>query len=221
MKIKNLDSMSQGVELEEQVPGEIARAHHQIKNTLQNVISLINIMYRRKNHLGDSEVKRLIGHIKCLSSLHDILRDQVESTGKSSFVRFNSLVESIIAYTIDTYARPITLTKVNECYVSAREATTIVLIFNELLNHVCQHGSGEIIVGVECDGGRGILSVINEEANPPIDFSIDSSALEDGLILAKVLSQSDLGSCLVLKTAPPHATIAEVSFICQHSIQSL
>jgi two-component sensor histidine kinase len=173
----------------------IAEAHHRIKNSLQNVISLINLQFRKAGQLGEEDVQKLSAHIHGLAVLHDLLVAQARAGQSMESVPVERIFErlgSILARG-GNEDRIVMSETFESCRVAPRQAASLGIVFNEIVSNAIKHGSGRIEIQLENDGISGILVVRNEGSTFSEHFSVEKSS-KAGLALIQLLSSADLGS---------------------------
>src|SRR5207302_3293582 len=82
--------------------------------------------------------------------------------------------------------------QLEDARISARQATSLALVLNELIGNAVKHGKGTIDVRFERRDGHTQLVVADEGPGFPPDFNPVRSA-HTGLELVNMLSRWDLG----------------------------
>lgn len=153
---------SQQLEIENaRLRAGIAEAHHRIKNSLQNVISLINLQFRKAGQLAESDVQKLSAHIHGLAVLHDLLVAQARAGQPMETVPVERIFErlSSILARGGNEERVVMIEPLDSCRVAPRQAASLGIVFNEVLSNALKHGSGRVEIQLENDGVSGNLVV--------------------------------------------------------------
>jgi len=171
----------------------MVETNHRVKNHLQKIISLLNYQARQRSGiLNQDDVKAIVSHIHGLASLHDVLSDEVKSDGDGTSVDAAEVLGRVIDALASAQDGRIVRTELESCRVTPRQASSLSVILNELVSNALKHGSGEILVGLRCKDGKAVLTVQNEGSAFPTQAELDKSD-RTGLVLVKMLCQSDLG----------------------------
>lgn len=174
----------------------MSEAHHRVKNTLQNVISYMNVMLGRRPHLDREDVQKLVLYIHALTSLHDILLEEVQGQGDGKTVRLDRILGDVL--TINAHNKSIEWGNIPELFTTPRQAATLSLIINELLDNASKFGQGTVTVKIEEGELRGVLEVSNTISETP---SLMPEGKESrGLEVARLLAKADLQSALEVRT---------------------
>lgn len=184
-------SYSQIQTLNDRLQLSVSETHHRVKNSLQSVISLINMQRRGKETLSSDDVQRILAHIQGVSSLHDILSDNAKTDGDASTVSVRLLFEKLLVFlTRSSIGRRIDA-HLEECRVTARQGATLSVILNELVSNALKHSRGPIRISLESHQNTGKLCVENEGSQFPPDFNPEKTT-RTGLVLLSMLCKTDL-----------------------------
>lgn len=169
----------------------VAEAHHRTKNTLQNVISYINVMFERRDVISRADIHKLVSYVQTLTSLQDIIIRQFESDGEYSNLQLDLVLKDVIELSVVKGEKrsEIRCDSIPRIYSSARIAATTSLILTELLDNALRHGNGNVTFEVEEESpGFVSISISNSLATPA------QIVRGNGLRLVEVLARADLGS---------------------------
>lgn len=116
--------------------------HHRVKNNLQNIASLLRMQLRRLDRVpAEQALTDSIARIMSIALVHDTL-----SQGEIGVVDLGRLVGSISKFSeSETSQRPIITLDVSgpPIMIPSREATSLALVINELVQNAVQHGFKE------------------------------------------------------------------------------
>lgn len=169
----------------------MAEAHHRVKNTLQNIISYINIMFTRKDTVKKEDIQKLIHYIQSLASLHDLLLEQVRSGRDGKMINMDKIVSDIVQ--IQSLQRNISSGEIPEMLGPPRQAATLSLIVNELFDFFFNFGSTETFIEFE-KSSDGIVVMTMREGTTEIGEQDLTEDPPQGLQVAELLAKSDLRS---------------------------
>lgn len=187
--------------------------HHRVKNSLQQVASLIRLQLRHSQ--GQSAEELLadsLSRILAISSVHDLL-----SREDLDHVSVRQVAEQLVSQQIGLVPpnRQVCFdVRGHDFRLNMNQATQVALILNELIQNAVQHGfqqkeSGEIHVNIEdTDGEIGIWVSGNGDPLPPGFDPLERSNL--GLQIVDNLTRS-LGGKFVMEDRLGW-TVAEVRF---------
>lgn len=170
----------------------VAEAHHRVKNTLQNIISYVNVMFASREQVSREELLKLTRYVHSLSLIHDVLLREVQSNGSAKKVRLDRILQDFA----ELYALEMELEveDIPPALTSTRRAATVSLILNELLDNSKRYGSGN--VSLQC----GIADQSHLRIAVKNDLSAGQSGAAvvqgNGLRISSLLAQRDLESSL-------------------------
>jgi two-component sensor histidine kinase len=169
--------------------------HHRVKNNLQNIASLLRMQLRRLDRIpAEQALSDSIARIMSIALVHDTL-----SQGEIGMVDLGRLVGSISKFSeSEASHRPsITLdVSGSSIMIPSREATSLALVINELVQNAVQHGfkdtdKGRLLIGVEQKDGDISISV--KDDGPGLPKSFDPSKDGNlGLTIVRTLVKDEL-----------------------------
>ncbi len=181
----------------------IKEIHHRVKNNLQTVASILRLQARRAR----SEEARLVlrdcmRRVDSIAIVHEYLSQQ-----DSGRIDVSKVLKGIYTAVAESMAVPsLQLTTefyADTAYVSSRQATSIALILNELVQNALEHGfkgrsKGRLQIAFREESERYRLSVLDDGAGLPKDFSFEhGNSL--GLKIIKTMAEADLGGSFALE----------------------
>ena len=169
--------------------------HHRVKNNLQNIASLLRMQLRRLDRVpAEQALTDSIGRIMSIALVHDTL-----SQGEIGMVDLGRLVGSISKFSeSETTQRPIITLDVSgpPIMIPSREATSLALVINELVQNAVQHGfkeknKGRLLIRVEQKNGDVSVTVLDDGPGLPDYFDpITDGNL--GLTIVRTLVKDEL-----------------------------
>jgi len=169
--------------------------HHRVKNNLQNIASLLRMQLRRLDRVSaEQALSDSISRIMSIALVHETL-----SQGEIGMVdvgrligRLSKLPES------DSLERPLITLDVSgsPVFIPSREATSLAMVINELVQNAVQHGfreRGKGKLSIKLEKMDGEVSVIIQDDGPglPKDFNPDRDG-DLGLTIIRTLVKDEL-----------------------------
>lgn len=164
--------------------------HHRVKNNLAQVVGILRMQRRRTTNPELLEnLTETIGRIQGIAAIHDLLTigevgvAQIDEIARDiAGVVHSNLIPPTMHITFDIGAAPYAL--------PTEQATTLAIIFNELIANAIEHGfegqtEGEIRITAVVEGDRIVVRLANDGVPPPPGFSMERA---DGLGLQLVRS---------------------------------
>ena len=169
--------------------------HHRVKNNLQNIASLLRMQLRRLDRVSaEQALSDSISRIMSIALVHETL-----SQGEIGMVDLGRLVGSISKLPeTDAPERPVITLDVSgsQVFIPSREATSLALVINELVQNAVQHGKrekGRGKLSIQVEKLNGTVSVLVQDNGPglPEDFDMgrDSNL---GLTIVRTLVKDEL-----------------------------
>jgi two-component sensor histidine kinase len=187
--------------------------HHRVKNNLQNIASLLRMQLRRLDRVTPEQaLSDSIARIMSIALVHETL-----SQGEIGMVDLGRLVGSISKFSeSETATRPeITLDDSGpSIMIPSREATSLALVVNELVQNAVQHGfkdinKGKLFIGVERK--NGLVSVSIRDNGPGLPASFDPGTDGNlGLTIVRTLVRDELDGQLEIKGSK--GTFVKITF---------
>lgn len=178
-------------EVNRKLQDSVGEAHHRVKNSLQNVISLLNLQSRKTGTLSAEQIRKLSSHVHGLAVLHDLLRANPQSGVPVSAIPIDRVFERLTSVLVAPEDATRVETSFESAYVAPRRASSLAVVFIELVSNALKHGKGQVRVILETQGESALFRVENEGSRFPEDFSLSSSS-RGGLALLRLLCTTDL-----------------------------
>ncbi len=191
----------------------IKEIHHRVKNNLQTVSALLRLQSRRvTDPIASEALSEAVRRVASIALVHETLSNQ-----SSEFVEFDQVFDQIVKNALDLNSREIKFKKVGDFGAfDSKTATALSLVITELIHNALEHGldqSGDkLIVEVIKKQNNYQVSVCDNGAGLPTDFSIEKSA-NLGLQIANTLTKNELNGSLNLIRVGD-LTKGEISFSC-------
>ncbi|MBC7224260.1 MAG: histidine kinase N-terminal domain-containing protein [Anaerolineae bacterium] len=194
----------------------IQEVHHRVKNSLQNIASLLRMQARRS---GSSEVRtaleEAVSRILTVAVVHEFLAYQESGT-----VDMREVAQRIIRQAREVVLspeRPIHLRLEGEAVqLPTQQATTCSLVINELLQNALDHAfdgdrPGTICVRLEDLGDRVSVTVEDNGRGLPEDFQVGRGG-SLGLQIVETLVTEDLKGTFSIHRRPGGGAVAVATF---------
>lgn len=186
--------------------------HHRVKNNLQVVASMIDLQVMQdRDTLSMEEIKRLAAHVRTLALVHDLLTKEAKENGQAHSVAAREILERLLSLLQQTaFGREIRM-RLEDTPLSIREATSLALITNEIINNALKHGHGSVDVLFTVREGRATLAVCDD--GPGFPEGVTPSGTDTtGLALIESLSRLDLKGTTYYTNRPEGGARCEVTF---------
>ena len=177
--------------------------HHRVKNNLQNIAALLRMQLRRLDRISPEQaIEDSISRIMSIALVHENL-----SQGEIGFVDLGLLVKSISkAVEPNQTVRPwITLdTSERLVMIPSREATSVALVVNELIQNALEHGQrveGEDRISIKIRQQEKSVVVTVKDNGPgfPEDFDLERDG-NLGLTIVQTLATEDLNGTFKIQS---------------------
>lgn len=151
----------------------IREMHHRVKNSLQTIASLLRLQIRYgKFESVEQVLNESINRVLAIASVHELLSgDNLDN------VSIKKVADGVLAATARGMIPPDKRIEIciegDDIILPARQATSVALILNELLQNAIEHGFkysswGKVVMSLKEDGDKIRLSVTNNgELLPP------------------------------------------------------
>lgn len=177
----------------------IREIHHRVKNNLQTVSALLRLQARRiEDPAASAAIEEAVRRVASIALVHETL-----STSSQDTVAFDEVISKILQSATELSARPneISIKKEGSFgLVPSIVATPLALVITELVHNALEHGlsvtGSKVIVQVVQNDKLMQVSVIDDGAGVPVDFSFDKTNL--GLQIVQTLTQNELAGSIQL-----------------------
>lgn len=189
--------------------------HHRVKNSLQQVASLLQLQARHGSYKSLQEaLDDCLSRILAIAAVHDLLsREDLDHVG------IRSIAEMLVQHQETSLILPDRKIQFrvrgDDAHLNMTQATQIALILNELVQNAVEHGfketaSGEIHINVEFEDDQVGVWVSNNGDKLPPGFKLDKNA-NLGMQIVDSLARS-LGGHFLIEDRLGW-TVAEVKFV--------
>ena len=193
----------------------IAEMHHRIKNNLQTVADLLSLeMLNSTSPEARRSLHDSINRIKSIAAVHRLL-----SSEQMRLTDITELARQVSEIALEHLTRPGQQVQAEvtgpSIYLPSKQATALALVMNELIANALEHGfsdglSGLILVGLQQDGPKVSLTIVDGGHGLPPGFDLEkNSGL--GLQIVRTLVEKDLDGTLRLERLPA-GSCATVTF---------
>lgn len=185
--------------------------HHRVKNNLQNIASLLRLQIRRLDRVSaEQALTDSISRIMSIAVVHETL-----SQGEIGMVDLGRLVGGITKLSLTGEPeKPVITLDISgpSIMIPSREATSLALVINELVQNAVQHGfqegdKGNLSIRVEQMDESVSLVVQNDGPGLPERFDPDQDS-NLGLTIVRTLVKDELkGQFSLVKQRGTTATV--------------
>jgi two-component sensor histidine kinase len=175
--------------------------HHRVKNNLQNVASILRMQIRRLDGISaEQALNDSISRIMSIAVVHETL-----CQSEIGMVDLQRLLDNVSRLSLAGQIEP-RMTVIIEgpsMMIPSKEATSLALIMNELIQNVARHaykgqGEGRLLIILEEKENNMSLTVQDEGSGLPEGFNPDKDG-NLGLTIVRTLVKDDLRGRFTLK----------------------
>ena len=187
--------------------------HHRVKNNLQNIASLLRMQMRRLDRVtAEQALSDSISRIISIALVHETLSQ--EEIGMVDLGRLLGSISKLPES--DSMAKYVTTLDVSgpPVLIPSREATSLALVINELVQNAVQHGfcdreEGKLALKVDHKNGKVSITVQDNGPGLPPGFEAEKDG-NLGLTIVRTLIEDELKGQFTIKE--DRGTQAEVTF---------
>ncbi len=190
---KRIEERTAHVEaLNERLKQTMTETHHRVKNNLQLLAALVDLQVMEDtDSIPVEEMKRFGAHIRSLAVIHDLLTQQSDDDGDTTWLPAGTLFHRVLDLLGQVQGARRMHFHAEETRLSVRQATSLALIMNELISNASKHGQGDIEVDFVVTGPHATLTVC--DAGPGFPPAFDAmQASHTGLQMVENLVRHDL-----------------------------
>jgi two-component sensor histidine kinase len=190
----------------------MTETHHRVKNSLQMIAALIEVetsAHRKVMPVG--KVKAVSRTIQALAAIHDLLTEQSMAGSGTEDLSARAVLLKLLPILQAMFTGCSIRAELSDVCISARQASAVALITNELVANAAKHGCGSIRLVLTTEGERARLIVEDDGPGFPPDFS-PATAAHTGLELLQSLASWDLAGEVALENRPGTGARVRVTF---------
>jgi two-component system, sensor histidine kinase PdtaS len=168
--------------------------HHRVKNNLQTVASLLRLQARAEGVDPDKALADSVNRILAIAAVHEVLTEHREDE-----VDLAELIERLRAMLVQGLVSGKEVSaELEPVSLAGQRATSLALVFSELLGNALEHGGGHVRITLQRRDGDVVLAVA--------DDGIGRGDRPDGtgLSIVRALVRDELGGTLELADAGGH-----------------
>ena len=187
--------------------------HHRVKNNLQNVASILRLQIRRLEGISaEQALTDSISRIMSIAVVHETL-----CQGEIGMVDLRRLIDNVSELSLAGQVEPRVTVVISglSVMVPSREATSLALVINELIQNAARHGykgqdEGTLAITLGRAGHHVSVTIADEGAGLPTGFNPDTDG-NLGLTIVRTLVNDELrGKVTMANNA--RGTIVRVAF---------
>jgi PAS domain S-box-containing protein len=180
-------------ELNDRLRQGMRETHHRVKNNLQIIAAMVDLQVLEGNEaIATSELQRLAMHIKALAAVHDLLTASAKDDSAVEWVSAKTVLEKLLPLLRDMAGTSTIRDEIEDARLTIRQATSLAIITNEVVNNAIKHGKGNIEMRFAADDSIATLIICDNGPGFPEGFTSTRDA-NTGIELVDNLSKWDLG----------------------------
>ena len=165
--------------------------HHQVKNSFQSIISILNLELRKEGHISPQGAKKLSAQVYGFALLHDLIFERMKNSQTTTPVALDVLLDRVLN-SLRTLKEHWEIQRhLASVQVRPRQATSLVIILTEVMSFVAQHGGTKILCELRDEAPKVVLTVSSLQHSFAEKVLADAPAL---LNFITTLAKADLGS---------------------------
>ncbi len=162
--------------------------HHRVKNNLQTVASLLRLQARAEGVDPKKALSDSVNRILAIAAVHEALTEHREDE-----VDLHELIDRLRAMLVQGLVQGKAVTaELADVSLAGQRATSLALVFSELLGNALEHGGEHISIRLAEDEGEVVLSIADDGAG--MRDGTDGT----GLSIVRALVRDELGGTLEL-----------------------
>lgn len=198
-------------ELYERLRHAMTETHHRVKNNLQIIAAMVDMrLMERAEYIPAEEFQRLGSYVRTLAAVHDLLTQKAKEDGQAQSLSAREVLEKLLALMQQTAGERRITYQLEDARLSARQATSLALIANELISNALKYSAGKIQMAFLWSEDEARLEVYDEGSGFPEDFDPARDA-HTGLELVERLSRWDLGGQVRFANRPEGGAWVQVT----------
>jgi PAS domain S-box-containing protein len=199
-------------ELNARLRDAMTETHHRVKNNLQVIAALVDMLVMdRGEAVPVHEVRRIGRHARSLASIHDILTAEAKTSGATEDLSAAQLLEKLLVQLQPMVDGRRIRHEADDIRLRMRQGTALAVLVNELVSNAVKHGSGDIDVRLAAHDRTIELTVEDEGGGFPAGFrpSVDAHT---GVELIENLSRWDLQGTTTYENRPEGGARVRIRF---------
>lgn len=189
----------------------MTETHHRVKNNLQVIAAMVDMQSMTDDEtVSVAELNRLGTQIRTLAAVHDLLTQGTKATGEVTALSAKETLEKLLPMLQATATPRRIVSHIEEARLSARQATALALVINELIGNALKHGRGDIEVRMTTQAHAIELEVSDDGPGFPPDFDPAQSA-NTGLELVDTLTRWDMAGQVSFGNRPQGGACVRVT----------
>lgn len=199
------------LDLNERLRRAMVETHHRVKNNLQVVAAMVDMLtldYDESVPVG--EAKRIGSHVQTLAAVHDLLTQEAKEDPQADSLSARRILEKLIPLVRESVIGRDIVAEMEDARLSPRQATSLALVANEVISNAAKHGRGRIDVQFTVRDHHATFAVADEGEGfaPGFDPSkVDTT----GMTLIDRLSRWDLGGVVAFTNRPSGGAVVTVT----------
>ncbi|MGQ9586250.1 MAG: sensor histidine kinase [Anaerolineae bacterium] len=194
----------------------VQEVHHRVKNSLQNIASLLRMQARRsRSDAVRDALTEAVNRILTVAVVHEFLAHQEAGT-----INMKEVTQRIIHQAREVVLEPGQAIRFRlegeDVYLPTQQATSCSLVINELLQNALEHAfdggrPGNVVVRLEEHGDLISVTVEDDGRGLPSGFELDRTE-SLGLHIVETLVQEDLKGTFEIRRRSEGGAVAIATF---------
>ncbi|HZO91258.1 MAG TPA: PAS domain S-box protein [Chthonomonadaceae bacterium] len=180
--------------LNERLRRAMRETHHRVRNSLQLIAALADMPAPEGMEMVPvEELRRLGSQVRALAAVHGILTQQASEGGEANYVSAHEILSQLMELLRQTAPGAHIQADIEEFRLSARQASSLAIVVNELITNALKYGQGEVQIRFHIVADRAVLEVMDNGPGFSEDFD-PRIAQNTGLALVDHIARWDLNA---------------------------
>lgn len=176
--------------------------HHRVGNSLQVIAAIAEAQIPKGEDIVPViALKRISLHAQALAEIHRLLTREARKTGEAESIPARDALGRLLALQQSVIGERRIISRIEDMELPLRQATSLCVLVNELINNAVRHGQGDIALSLTAREGLCRLEVYDRGPGFPVDFAPDSGAYT-GIGLLNSVVRWDLRGETIYRNLP-------------------
>ena len=179
-------------ELNARLKRAMAETHHRVRNNLQSIVGLCEILEADKGeHIPLQDFRKLKTHVRALAAVHNILTQEARKDAFDQRLSSRLFLNDLLTLLKETAGEREVDHRIDDCDITPKQAISLAVVANELFTNAVKHGSGKIRLGFIVQDHYALFRIADEGPGFPGGFDPESLS-RVGLELVQTVVRWDL-----------------------------
>ena len=189
----------------------MTETHHRVKNNLQYIAAMVDMLDDTQEMVPVSELKRLGRTVRTLAMVHDLLTQQAKRDATADWFSVQEMLEELLTLLRATAPNRTLDYELDEIDLLSHQGGSLALIANELVSNALKYSRSAVRVTFVVQGKQAALRIADDGPGFSADFD-PRTAANTGLELVENIARHDLRGTVQYAAAPTGGGLVTVTF---------